>query len=125
MFEEQYTEAALRPSLKLPDGPGSYPGPFSAISSSAAAFIDWCPACYFGTAPIAIAQDGGAQLSRPGNVGGINQATGASFITASQGWVTGVLNLYNLATGAAEAPTYRIVHTADGGHTWHTQYQAR
>jgi hypothetical protein len=30
--------------------PGSYAGPFSAISPSAAAFIDWCPACGLGTA---------------------------------------------------------------------------
>lgn len=123
IFAEQYTEPPNFP-LKV-DSPGPYPGPFSAISASAAAFVGYCPACSFGTAPMAIAQDGGAQLYRPGNVGGIDFATGASFITTGQGWVTGVLLHYNLATGAAEAPTYRIVHTADGGRTWHTQYAAR
>jgi hypothetical protein len=32
----RYTESGLRPGLKLPDGPGSYPGPFSAINEPAA-----------------------------------------------------------------------------------------
>ena len=38
VLEETYTESALRPGLKLPEGPGSYPGPFSAIDAGSAVF---------------------------------------------------------------------------------------
>jgi hypothetical protein len=38
LFEETYTESAIMPEVHAPAGPGSYPGPFSAISPDAAAF---------------------------------------------------------------------------------------
>jgi len=39
VLEEQFTESALRPSVKLPEGPGSYPGPVSVIDPAAAVFV--------------------------------------------------------------------------------------
>ena len=118
IFAEQYfPHPGSRVSAQ---SPGAYPGPFSAISGSSAAFIDHCPACNLGTAPIAIADDGGLALYRPGNVGAINFPTGASFITTSQGWVTGVL-LHRTPKGTGAA-SYAVVLTIDGGRTWHTQY---
>jgi hypothetical protein len=102
------------------DSPGSYAGPFSAISPSAAAFIDWCPACGPGTAPWDLVTGSGAALARKGNFGGLNQPEAASFVTAQLGWVAGIVNHHN-ATGITRQDQL-IVATNDGGRTWHIQY---
>jgi hypothetical protein len=48
IFAEQYFP---HPGARVgTDSPGSYAGPFSAISPAAAAFIGWCPACGPGSA---------------------------------------------------------------------------
>jgi hypothetical protein len=100
------------------EAPGSYAGPVSAISSSEAAFVDWCPACGDGTAPWGLALGGGAKLIREGAaVGGINQALGASFLSASEGWVVGT-------TRSGRTIADRVVHTANGGDSWQVQYAA-
>lgn len=92
------------------EAPGSYAGPISAISSSEAVFVGWCPVCGYGTAPWDLALGGGSKLIRAGStVGGIIQALGASFLSASEGWVVG---------------STRIVHTQDGGASWQLQYKA-
>ena len=102
LFEEQYTEAALRPGLKLPEGPGSYPGPFSAIDSGLAAFVGYTPPMGYGVAPVMLASDNGRALTSEGNVAAINEPFGAAFLSQSQGWVVGE----NLKTNAfdIEAP---------------------
>jgi photosystem II stability/assembly factor-like uncharacterized protein len=115
LFEEQYTEAALRPGLKLPEGPGSYPGPFSAIDSGLAAFVGYTPPLGYGAAPVMLASVSGAIISE-GNVAAINEPFGASFLSQSQGWVVGE----NLKTDA-----FDIEATADEGRTWTTQYTTR
>ncbi len=115
LFEESYIESAIRPEVHAPDGPGSYPGPFSAISPEAAAFTGFDPATGYGAAPLDTVS-GGATLSMRGDVGGITQAYGLAFVSATQGWVVGA----NAQTGE-----YSIEATADGGRTWASQYQIR
>ena len=100
------------------EAPGSYAGPMSAISSSEAVFVDWCPACGAGIAPWGLALGNGANLLRKGAVGGgINQAIGASFLSSSLGWVVGT-------TRSGSKIANCIVHTADGGSSWQVQYAA-
>ena len=113
VLEETYTESALRPGLKLPDGPGSYPGPFSAIDAGSAAFVGYTPPLGYGVAPVMLASDNGYALAKEGNVGTINEPLAASFLSQDQGWVVG----QNLRTNA-----FAIEATSDAGRTWTTQY---
>jgi photosystem II stability/assembly factor-like uncharacterized protein len=112
LLEEAYIESAIRPQVHAPDGPGSYPGPFSVISPDTAAFVGFDPAAGYGAAPL-MTVTGGA-LHSQGNVSGISQAYGAAFVSTTQGWVVGK----NLQSG-----TYAIEATTDSGHTWTPQYQ--
>jgi photosystem II stability/assembly factor-like uncharacterized protein len=121
VFEEGYIESALRPGLKLPDGPGSYPGPFSAIDSGTAAFVGYTPPLGYGAAPVMLAAvpgqgPAGNGLTSEGNVAAINEPYGVSFLSRSQGWVVGE----NLKTDA-----FDIEATTDSGRTWATQYTTR
>ncbi len=116
LFEESYTESAARPQLHAPDGPGSYPGPFSAISPQEAAFVGYTPPLGYGAAPLEMAASGGAKLTKDGNVSGISVPEAVAFISSSQGWIVGQ---------ALPSGDFVIVATADGGHTWTRQYQAR
>jgi len=114
VMEETMLESAVRPGLHMPDGPGSEPGPFSAISPDAAAFVGYTPpANGWGAAPLTMATDGGATLNRAGDVTGVNQPLAAAFLTTTRGWVVGE----NL-----KAHTFAIVATADAGRSWTTQY---
>jgi len=113
LFEESYIESGARPEVHAPAGPGTYPGPFSAISPDAAAFVGFSPPVGYGVAPLELVTGSGASLTKAGNVGGISQAYGAAFISTAQGWVVGK----NLQTG-----DYAIEATADGGRTWTRQY---
>jgi photosystem II stability/assembly factor-like uncharacterized protein len=113
MFEEQYTESGLRPGLTVPEGPGSYPGPFSAIDSATAAFVGFSPAVGNGVAPLELASDNGRVLAKDGNVATINEPLAAAFLSAAQGWVVGE----NLRTRA-----FSIEATTNSGRTWTTQY---
>jgi photosystem II stability/assembly factor-like uncharacterized protein len=116
LFEESYIESGARPEVHAPAGPGTYPGPFSAISPDAAAFVGFSPPVGYGVAPLELVTASGASLAKAGNVGGISQAYGAAFISTSQGWVVGK----NLQTG-----DYAVEATADGGRTWTRQYLTR
>src|SRR5258708_20163840 len=78
IFAEQYFQT---PGGKpVAESPGSDAGPFSAIDSSSAAFIDWCSACGPGTAPWAIAVNSGPTLPREGNAGPIPHPQPPSFL---------------------------------------------
>jgi hypothetical protein len=116
LFEESYTESAARPQLHAPDGPGSYPGPFSAISPQEAAFVGYTPPMGYGAAPLGMAASGGAKLTKDGNVSGISVPEAVAFISPSQGWIVG----QTLPSG-----DFVIVATTDGGRTWTRQYRAR
>lgn len=112
LFEEAYIESAVRPQVRAADGPGSYPGPFSVIGQDAAVFVGSNPAAGYGTAPLMAVT--GARLSRLGGVTGISQAYGVAFISGTQGWVIGK---------STPSGRYAIETTADGGHSWSSQYQ--
>jgi hypothetical protein len=114
LFEEAYLESAARPRVHAPNGPGSYPGPFSVIGPGSAVFVGFNPAAGYGAASVMTVT--GSGISRNGDVSGISQAYGAAFVSAARGWVTGK----NTRTGG-----YGIEATADGGHTWTSQYQTR
>ena len=116
VFEEAYIESAIRPQVRAPEGPGTYPGPFSAISPDAAVFVGFDPAAGYGAAPLMTVTGGGAGLRTQGDVGGISQAYGAAFVSTTQGWVVGK----NLKSG-----DYSIEATTDAGRTWTRQYQTR
>jgi hypothetical protein len=114
VMEEPMLESSLRPTLHLRAGPGSEPGPFSAISPDAAAFTGYTPpANGWGAAPLSLAGNGGGTLSGTGNIAAINEPLAAAFLSTSRGWVVGE----NL-----KANTFAIEATADGGHTWTTEY---
>jgi len=113
VLEEQFTESALRPGLKLPDGPGSGPGPFSAIDPGTAVFVGYTPPLGYGAAPVMLASDNGYALSKMGEVGTINEPIAAAFLSHDQGWVVGE----NLKTNA-----FSVEATSNAGRTWTTQY---
>jgi photosystem II stability/assembly factor-like uncharacterized protein len=116
LFEESYIESAARPGVHAPDGPGSYPGPFSAISPVAAAFVGYSPPVGYGAAPLELVTSSGATQTRAGNVGGISVPIAVAFTGPSQGWVVGE---------ALPSRGFVIEATSDGGRTWTRQYQVR
>ena len=116
IFAEQYFPGPNPPGR----APGSYSGPFSALSPSAAVFIDYCPACGPGTAPWDTATNSGATLTVKGNVGKINDPQAASFLSAQAGWVAGTASEFT-DTGKSREQQ-RIVATTDGGRTWQLEY---
>ena len=118
LFEESYIESAARPQVHAPDGPGSYPGPFSAISPDSAAFAGWNPPMGYGAAPLEMVTGGGAGLSSAGNVGGVTQPLAVAFVSSSQGWVIGTDQ-----TQPGQRGDYVVAATADGGRTWTRQYE--
>ena len=118
IFAEQFFQ--VPGSRPVAEAPGSSAGPFSALSPSAAVFVDYCSACGPGTAPWDVATKDGATLTKEGNVGAITNPQAASFMSPEVGWVTGLDSVFP----AAGKPRYqeRIVATADGGHSWHVQW---
>jgi photosystem II stability/assembly factor-like uncharacterized protein len=114
LFEESYIESAARPGVRAPDGPGSYPGPFSAISPVAAAFVGYSPPVGYGAAPLELVTSSGATQTRAGNVGGISVPIAVAFTGPSQGWVVGE---------TLPSRGFVIEATSDGGRTWTRQYQ--
>jgi photosystem II stability/assembly factor-like uncharacterized protein len=113
VLEEQFTETALRPGVKLPEGPGSYPGPVSAIDQGTAVFVGYTPPLGYGEAPVMLASDNGYALSKEGDVAAINEPMAAAFLSPDQGWVVGE----NLKTSA-----FDIESTSNAGRTWTTEY---
>ena len=119
IFAEQYFP---HPGVRVrAEAPSVYPGPFSAISQSQAAFIGWCSACtapssprLLGPAPLDIALDGGAMLIHRGRIANLTEATGAAFLSVSDGWVVGI--------SQSHRATSLIMHTTDGGRTWQPQF---
>jgi len=119
IFAEQYYQTpGSGPSAPAP---GAYAGPFSAIDSADAVFIDSCSPCGgYGTAPWDVASRSGVTLTKEGNVGGITSPEAASFLSAQTGWVAGTDTVYQ-PSGKSRAQE-RIVATANGGRSWQVQY---
>jgi photosystem II stability/assembly factor-like uncharacterized protein len=116
VLEETYTESALHPRVHAPDGPGTYPGPFSVLSPSSAAYVGWTPPDGLGAAPLDTVS-GGTAIARDGNVGGMTQPFAVAFLSASEGWVVGADQ-----TSAGRAGPAVVEHTSDGGRAWTRQY---
>lgn len=120
IFAEQYFQTlGGKPAA---DSPGSDAGPFSAIDSASAAFVDWCSACGYGTAPWDVATNSGATLAKEGNVGAITYPQAAGFLSPDVGWVAGTETVYPASAKGTPKSQERIVATTDGGRTWHVQY---
>lgn len=111
LFGQSFTEATLRPGLRVPDGPGSYPGPFSVIGPRAAAYAGWNPAQGYGAAPVDLVA--GTRVSPAGAVTGLTQPYAAAFVSGTRGWIAGA------ASGSSRAV---IAATSDGARTWTRQY---
>lgn len=116
LFAELYTQYSLSSRVHGQEGPGSYPGPFSAISPDSAVFVGLLPPVGYGLARLDIVT-GGTTNSRPVDVGGLTWPFGAAFITDRQGWVVGVDQ-----TEPGKIGPYVIEATTDGGRTWARQY---
>jgi len=117
IYAEQYYRLSGDPATS---SPGAYSGPFSALSPSSAVFIDSCSPCNAGTAPWAVAANSGATLTEKGNVGGLNFADAAAFLSPQAGWVAGVS--MELPAKGKSRYQQRIVATTDGGKTWQTEW---
>lgn len=107
---EPYTNVAHIPA---PPGPGSYPGPFAALSPTDAVFVGATPPSDDPTSTM-LANSGGRTLGpeRPVPVGSFFPE-GANYLTAQKGWIVG-----QVGNGPG-----LIVGTSDGGRTWQTQFQ--
>jgi photosystem II stability/assembly factor-like uncharacterized protein len=101
--------------LRLPAGPGSYPGPFSVIDPERAFLLSPSPAAE-STGAVLISQ--GSRLRRLPDIPAATLATmsplSVSFASATRGWVVG--------TDAAGRAV--ILATADGGRSWQSQLSA-
>jgi len=98
-------------TVRLPDGPGSYPGPFSVIDPQRAFLFSPSPAAET-TGAVLISQ-GGSRLQRLPDLPGTTlfMPRSVSFASTTRGWVVGA----NLAGRAV------LLATTDGGRSWHSQ----
>ncbi len=103
--------------------PGPYPAALSALSSSAAVYVDYCSPCGYGTGPWDLVTGDGAPLPREGNVGELNQPVAASFLTPALGWVVGTY--IDNRDPSRPRRYWRVVTTSDGGRTWQVDYTTR
>jgi photosystem II stability/assembly factor-like uncharacterized protein len=118
VFAEQYFP---HPGVTVSaSSPGPEPGPMSAIGPDTAVVIGSCPPCGDGTAPWDLLTASGAVITPRGNIGGLNEAAAASFLTPRLGWVVGVST--DFSHPANPVQRQRIVATSDGGRSWHTEY---
>ena len=114
VLEETFTESGIMPEVHAPDGPGTYPGPFSAVSGETAIFVGFSPAP--AVAPMDIATDNGSKLNSSRNVTGIYEPTGVAFVSEDRGWVIGV----SIPPGNGSV----IEATSNGGRTWTRQWSS-
>jgi photosystem II stability/assembly factor-like uncharacterized protein len=104
----------LATELRLPSGPGSYPGPFSVVDASTAVMLSPTPAA--DSTGVAIATRGGGKLTTLPAIAGARllEPSSASFASATTGWVV----------GRDRAGRAVILATADGGRHWTGQLRS-
>lgn len=93
----------------VPAGPGTYPGSFSVVDPSDAAFVGDTPAA--SSQSVMIATNGGASLKSTGAVPSSFGTFGAAFVSTSTGWV--------LAQNTNQQIVIEVTH--DGGYHWSQQ----
>jgi photosystem II stability/assembly factor-like uncharacterized protein len=98
-------------TVRLPEGPGSYPGSFSVIDPQRAFLLSPTPAAET-IGAVQISQ-GGSQLRRLPDIKGATlfMPHSVSFASTTHGWAVGA----NLAGQAV------LVATTNGGRSWHSQ----
>ena len=111
LFAEQYFPHPGIPTTM--NSPSSDASTFAAINASHAVFLDECTACGYGIETIGFVT--GTRLTRARDIPGINGSVSASFTSPTDGWVIGV-RVHDATF------SYRVIHTTDGGTTWHTQF---
>ncbi len=90
-------------------------GPFSALDASGAVLFGWSPAATKPTTSFVLVSRGGDVVGTPASVvPHLEQPAAAAFRSASSGWLVG-----SMFTGRSA-----ILHTADGGVSWQTQWQS-
>jgi len=123
VLDEPYTESE-RWGMSVPEGPGSYPGPYSVVSPSTAVFLGWTPPEGCGGVALMVASNGGTTLSPRLSVP-LNLVSSAAFINSAVGWVVGAGFTSPASGGGCGSATSEILTTADGGQTWTEQYSGQ
>jgi len=102
----------LANTLRLPPGPGSYPGPFSVIDPSRALQLSPTPAAN----AVGGVLVSGARLTGVPDIpaASLREPSSVSFASASTGW----------AVGRDAAGRAVILATADGGRHWTRQLRS-
>ncbi len=101
-------------TVKAPDTPGPYPGPFSVVDASTVFVMGYCPMCGAGTSNIRSTHDGGATwrpdmaVAAPASYA---PPVGLHFVDSTHGWAA-----------LSSNPMGEILATVDGGRTWVKQY---
>ena len=119
VLDEPYIEGQ-RWGLSVAAGPGTYPGPFSVVSSTTAVYLGFTPPAGCGGVEMVVATQGGAVLA-PGLSVPLDGVTSAAFLSPTTGWVVGT-SFSPPGTGGCGSGTSEILATADGGGTWSEQY---
>jgi hypothetical protein len=101
-------------TVRLPDGPGSYPGPFSVIDPQRAFLLSPTPAAD-STGAVLISQGGSRLQGLPAiprtRLSTVSEPVSVSFASATRGWVV----------GSDAAGRGVILATFDGGQSWRPQ----
>ena len=122
VIDEAYIEGQ-RWGLGVPQGPGSYPGPVSVVSTSTAVYLGYSPPVGCGGVEMTVASQGGTVLG-PELPVPLNTVASAAFINLQVGWVVGA-GFTPPGTGSCGPSTAEILTTADGGSTWSEQYSGQ
>jgi photosystem II stability/assembly factor-like uncharacterized protein len=114
VIKEPYTNFPQK--VQAPSGPGSYPGPFSVVSASAAAFVGFTPPADPPRATtLVVATGDGRTLTPVREIPTMTEPIAAAFVSTEQGWIVG-----RAGRGAEES--FVILATQDGGRSWDVQY---
>ncbi len=119
VLDEPYIEGQ-RWGDSVPQGPGTYPGPLSVVSTSAAAYLGYTPALGCGGVEMVVATRGGSVLG-PVLPVPLTTVASAAFLSPRAGWVVGSV-FTTPGPGGCGSDTAEILATTDGGGTWPEQY---